>query len=33
MMKDGDSCQRSEGIIEHADSSETRKEADNLLLL
>lgn len=33
MMKDADSCQCSEEIIEHADSSETMREANNLLLL
>lgn len=33
MMKDADSCQCSEGITEHTDSSETMREADNLLLL
>lgn len=33
-MKDADSCQCSEQkIIEHADSSETMREANNLLLL
>lgn len=33
MMKDADSCQCNEGIIEHSDSSETMKEAVNPLLL
>lgn len=32
MMEDADSCQRSEGIVEPTDSSETMREADHLLL-